>query len=71
MHADYIPHANQTIYETATTTTTTTTTTTSSNCSAVWEIFVQLIGKSPDESFSGTYNMLILFLLIPILPTKQ
>jgi hypothetical protein len=45
--------------------------TTSSNCSAVWEIFVQLIGKSPDESFSGTYNMLILFLLIPILPTKQ
>jgi hypothetical protein len=68
MHADYIPHANQTIYETATTTTTTTT---SSNCSAVWEIFVQLIDKSPDESFSGTYNMLILFLIIPILPTKQ
>jgi hypothetical protein len=66
MHADYIPHANQTIYETATTTTTT-----SSNCSAVWEIFVQLIDKSPDESFSGTYNMLILFLIIPILPTKQ
>jgi hypothetical protein len=64
MHADYIPHANQTIYETATTTTT-------SNCSAVWEIFVQLIDKSPDESFSGTYNMLILFLIIPILPTKQ